>query len=700
MWDVYVQALLTEFTSIKLPDSLTTAGWVFIAIGIAFHLVNMYSERSQKKPFGNSLPNGKPTCKNKAAELNAQELDQLLSFQKLSIMNAPICFSETSFPPSRDFIIPELFIQPKVKPSKNDRRIQQLKDWIGAAPQESITLLTGPAGIGKSFSISWLYYIFLENYRCNMKDRKLPIYISPHMIVNFNLEIQSIISEVIAYHGFIDKSIDEDVPMIILIDGLDEVGQDASLKLLRSIIKYCKPNNHIFLACRSEFYLSYLQRDPIINSLITEILILQAWDSKNEGTEFAVSYLKKVNAENKISRFIELRDKHEGVRKLIENPLHATLLLLIITEPGIEYTNRINSRYELYGVFFSSWLNRETERFEYPLPKETIAEIHLNLAFHLYKNRGSTINLEEYLTSLRPKGCKLTKIQIETLLKDYRLIGLLRVFSDEFEKFAVHRYTHESIGDYLVAKYITSSMQSRKDTIRKVIFNQYNNEVNWFTKEYFEQLNKDESAAMCDYMSRQYSIYQEEIEKSGFANEMDVRIDQIKIKEQMLYYIGRLNLGYPARILNKVFLEDKDLIIQRAAAISAILQGDFETEKSYIQTLTPDSEADLINRSMDLAYNGDVNEEPHYYKDLHFVDWTLTKSAILLRLDSIKKRDILLRWWDLRSLKLFLVNRGGSGFNSKDLAIVKSCKLITHKKRQVELQKEKEEILLLMAEMA
>lgn len=129
------------------------------------------------------------------------------------------------------------------------------------------------------------------------------------------------------------------------------------------------------------------------------------------------------------------------------------------------------------------------------------------------------------------------------------------------------------------------------------------------------------------------------------------------MREQLLYYVGRVaGVQYP-QVLSTAFRYEAHPLLVRIAALGAILHNDDGVEREFIEKLEPGSQADILNRSVQLVYFGDVRADMYEFIDDGTWPWASTRNGILHRLANTAPRDLRLRWWDLRTLLLFLMSR-------------------------------------------
>jgi hypothetical protein len=112
---------------------------------------------------------------------------------------------------------------------------------------------------------------------------------------------------------------------------------------------------------------------------------------------------------------------------------------------------------------------------------------------------------------------------------------------------------------------------------------------------------------------------------------------------------------------------------------SGILLTDrIDLEEDYLRRLSDDGEIDHCNRKYHRIYYGDeeyINPDS-FIKDTYIPgvdDWPKTRRAILARLSSFERRDLLLRGLDLVTFRRFCDTRGNPDLSSDERNVLKHC---------------------------
>lgn len=134
------------------------------------------------------------------------------------------------------------------------------------------------------------------------------------------------------------------------------------------------------------------------------------------------------------------------------------------------------------------------------------------------------------------------------------------------------------------------------------------------------------------------------------------------LKENIIYYLGRLPILPDIDILEKAYKLDKDLHIKLNITFSSLATFDERIEKDFISKVSPGNSYDLLIRSWTLAFFSN-SKTPYSYQDIHNDDWSKAKVPRLKRLainseaNSKFLKAMSFRSLDLLVLYLFLENR-------------------------------------------
>jgi hypothetical protein len=179
---------------------------------------------------------------------------------------------------------------------------------------------------------------------------------------------------------------------------------------------------------------------------------------------------------------------------------------------------------------------------------------------------------------------------------------------------------------------------------------------------------------------------------SDFKNRMDLNEEQVfLIKENLIYYIGRLGNEQSNEIITKCYYNEDNDLNKMNLAFSACLLGNQEVELDFISKVTPGSKFDLLMRSWTMAFfKNSIN--PHEYVDDENDDWSIAKYPRIKRLrvniegQKGYKKAMHFRLFDLTVLYLFCKNRAFEDLTAEEYEVIKNCtsisSIISEKKRE------------------
>lgn len=639
------------------------------------------------------------------------KLAKLITKQRRTTLNEPILPWSPEKSPSLDFLWPDLFIDPIVQLHKHPRKPLRFKDWLQNYEWTSNIAIVGPPGIGKS-TILRSIFLKLTDYidrPGKPTSNKTPILTNAAEVLEYrNSSADSLPDYVATSYGIsLSRRLVSRNKFLFLIDGLDEVSESDISQVLDSLQQSIPDDAAIWTACRSDIFFQKIANKKYWSSAFYEILELLEWDEKTDSLEFASNYAQRTKQPHVYDKLIELKSKYLEIVPFLRNPFELTLLLYILTDdkPIERYT--ILNPYALYSSFYQNWVSREHHRGTANLPSSVVYNAHRILAAELYKAKGRGVELRRILTK---HG--LEEKVFQELIQDTSFSALLitRV-GPGFSSIKTLRFWHETIGEFFVAESVLEAFIKGGEGLYDALKTVYNYEINSFVRGGFECLQSEEIAQVFNNLSQLYSelffLNRKRSTKQipeGMINQQVVDLkdvndspDATRIREQILYYIGRMPLTKFPNILNFSFYNEPLPLLRRIAALGAILHGDTDIEISYLNSLTHGSDEDILNRSVQLVYFGDVDGDIHTFRDNNKYDWTRTRNEIYQRLKLSSKREMCLRFWDLRTLRLFYESRGcAEPVTKEELETICNTKIgsskCTQQKKQL-LEKEKSFLL-------
>ncbi|MCL2722176.1 MAG: TIR domain-containing protein [Treponema sp.] len=571
------------------------------------------------------------------------------------------------------FLLPDLYIQPNISTHKYPANWDFNLFVENQGKNKNIALI-GVPGSGKTTTLRTLFYEFHSNQEIN-----LTLYFTAkEIIASASKKIPTLVSLLKAMYSINIRTADfKHQNIVLFIDGVDEI-DPKKFDALFMFCKKLKEEGIIFwIGVRSDIYYSHISNSPN-DSLFHEVCKLTDWTRK-QGMKFVRRYSKKSNNNLIVKNVNTLLKNNNKVLSFLENPFKLSLLVFILSDRDYDISRIKPNDYILYKEFYSQWLEKEKKRGTSHNNNDYIRNSHIKIAIELYRERLS-VPLSKMLSN---------ECNIEKIINDSAIIGLLITNDNALDGTIVEKFQHETLAEFLVAEGIIDSFRNGIK-LNELMDTVYNYEVNLFVRSAFEVMTLRERNLIFNNLSNKYNELL--TDKTAIAE---------RIREQFIYYIGRIPLSSPPDILRFVYEHEGNPFIKRAAALSLILLGEEEVEKDFIEKLLSDKELELLNRSFQLIYFGDTQGDYHTYRDNGLIGWKNTKRATLERFSNNSTRSIKLRLWDIVTFKSFIDSRGLSGLTDDEIEIIK--KMIINdptisKPRYEILNREKNSLLTYLSE--
>jgi hypothetical protein len=442
----------------------------------------------------------------------------------------------------------------------------------------------------------------------------------------------------------------------VIVDGLDEAGADHVSEVAAALAELQMANVVLVVASRREFFdRQYDTLQPNLTNLV-EILELCAW---NEGDvlEFVGKYSDRVGSPQLSSAVQRILNEVRGADEMLSNPMRLTLLLYLLVTGAAVDPRDLREPYSLYRAFYSEWIKKERNRGTGGFTPAIIREGHTTLARWMYEHKGEPCH---FIDVMRQNASGS-----ESLLSDSAFIELLIVGPNDPSDLVIVEFRHETIGEFLIAQDIIETFMHGGISIDDALGYTVADDVNSFVRSAMIEMSRPMVDKCLGNLAARYDAL---LPGTATAAELD---GNLRVREQLLYYIGRLPLEGCPPILKRGFRQETQPLLRRAAALGAILLGDSKIEGEYLALLdTPGEE--ILNRSVQMVYFGDVHADLHTFVESG-EDWSKTRTAIFKRLTGTSLRDIRLRLWDLRTLRSFYESRNYSpALSSEEVRVLSS----------------------------
>ena len=234
--------------------------------------------------------------------------------------------------------------------------------------------------------------------------------------------------------------------------------------------------------------------------------------------------------------------------------------------------------------------------------------------------------------------------------------------------------------DELSKNIVNTLVKKDFSSVQKYMTFPNNNNITDKVRESFKKMSDEEIREIQDFLYNLLnSCYNGELlEKSYTTLE---NIDEKKLfllKENVIYYLGRLPIIPDIGILKKAYLKEENFQIKLNLTFSSLITFDETLEKDFINKIKPGNEYDLLLRSWTMAFFANSNN-PYEYRDNQFEDWTRAKEPRIKRLainypneDKFLKA-MSFRALDLVVLDLFLQNRKNDILSKEETSIINNA---------------------------
>jgi len=547
--------------------------------------------------------------------------------ERKAILNEPILPWLGFGGPSFDFLWPEMIIDPFVKPRKHPTTELRLSDWIEnqAAIMATSIAIVGEPGVGKTTA---LRTILLAGGGALPQER---IFVHAR---DLNLKLDSLR----------ERSENSSSSLGIIVDGLDEAGADRMPEVASALADLHRANVTVIVSSRAEFF--DRQYDVLRSGLsnLGEILELSRWVSL-DILDFTQRYAERIDLPHLTLMVQEILAEVPGAENMLGNPMRLTLLLyLLATGAQIDSLN-LQEPYSLYDTFYREWIKKERSRGTGGFEPKHILSAHIAIARWLYENRGEVANLDQLIEGF-------SFYEAPDLTPDSAFHGLLTEAHGVLDEPILVSFRHETLGEFLIAKDILAAFVGDRERLTQALKVTVGDDVNTFVRSGMLVASKSMVGRYLSNLSTVYTALRPTADASADSSSSQLAE---RLREQILYYIGRLPLDRCPNILRTAFREETAPLLRRAAGLGAIILDDFRIEQAYMALLDDHREASL-NRSVQMVYFADIHGDLHTFEDSG-QDWSKTRSAIYKRLAANSLRDIHLRWWDIKTLRSFYQSR-------------------------------------------
>ncbi|MGG7074526.1 hypothetical protein U5B43_09825 [Campylobacter sp. 9BO] len=408
-------------------------------------------------------------------------------------------------------------------------------------------LLTGDAGSGKSILVFKMVlvsinYFLKENLKCIPSGENriflLPVcfkatdFIDKHSLDDFYNAINFFYGDMITLK-----------PNLIIIDGIDEVGNEARNNIKENIEKYL---------LESENNANILFTSRINYGIIESLFEYENYELLPYGVNQAIALIKKIIKNNNMSITAIEKSINELEGQIPFYPLALKLLMDVVKEKH-EVPASITELYNRYvSLIFGEYKTTDIDidrLFEPKIKKDFLSSLAYQYFFQRDKIIISNNDFQECIDLFCNKYNFITKSDFIDSINRTSLIKI-----DEQNNIS---FSHKSFLDYFIALYFKENKEELGDSDQfDILFDLYTSDGLWEDVAYF-------------YFGLKTKINQKDLEK------LNIRIEKIEDR-----FEKNINIMFLGKLLQYGWMTEssiKSKVIEKAIDHSLNLKDDFNS---------------------------------------------------------------------------------------------------------------------------
>ncbi|KAF3885393.1 MULTISPECIES: NACHT domain-containing protein [Nostocales] len=368
--------------------------------------------------------------------------------------------------------------------SRFNYRIRNHLSALDAVKNYSKLLIWGRPGAGKT---TFLKHLVLHSIQQNKELQKIPIFISlksfsddenqQDLIDAIKQDLSDYICEISQFvHNLLEQG-----RCLILLDGLDEVGETKSDRVYQNIDRFVKrfPKNRFVLTCRSgsaDYIFPDFTEVEMADFDCNQVeFFIRKWFAPSEDLKLADSLLEKI-------------EKNRSLEELTANPLLLTMLCLVFDDRYELPRNQYSLIHDAVEILLRKWdASRRIERSvtnKFNLPYQQKVNLMSKIAYESFLQEPHKIlwqqrELEEiignYIENLPDFSNDISTVDSLAILKRIEANhGLLVKQAQD-----IYSFSHLSFQEYFVANYIVESRSYEllKEVVKQHLVNRQWREV-------------------------------------------------------------------------------------------------------------------------------------------------------------------------------------------------------------------------------
>jgi len=320
-------------------------------------------------------------------------------------------------------------------------------------------MVLGKPGAGKT---TFLKYLAIQCIYNNFKENLVPIFIPLKQLSETHSQgiLADYLVQHFARHGITDIQtwkLINDGRMLLLLDGLDEVIEEDSSRVVSLVEEFSKQyyTNQLVVTCR------IAAREYIFEQFV-EVEVADF--DEQQITEFSTKWFQAKDP-IKGDKFITKLKENEPIKELATNPLLLTLLCLVFEESAQFPLNRSELYKEGLDVLLKKWdVKRNIERdqtykkLSLRRKEDLLSKVAVNTfeeGNYFFKQKEVERHIIDYIRNIPDVGTDLEILQLdsEAILKSIEAQHGLLVERAR----GIYSFSHLTFQEYFVANAIVTS---------------------------------------------------------------------------------------------------------------------------------------------------------------------------------------------------------------------------------------------------
>ena len=380
-----------------------------------------------------------------------------------------------------------------------------------------------------------------------------------------------------------------DFSFVIILDALDELlSGDVFSKMLTLLSRPIFEMASI-ITCRSSFFLRHIQFSDFVNSL--RIIELLHWLPQEQISQFQKLYRNAGRiSDQQLDRLRKITVTTPRFADLMQSPLQLIMILDLARMNSFKDLEEIGDRAGLYAVFCYRFLQRESTRPGSTIPPDQKDKLLQDIAWRFFDDNAllgdTTLAFTRGAVSqfLIGKYPQITHEQHLGLIAELIERSLLHQLSSSYDlEFSVLRFSHKSIHEFFVAKFLFVSLKDRWHDNHSHWKRFFSQEVTQFLQEMILWYHND--ASDTEQRARSLiSIYNQSVSNMNQADVMDPaeRVAQ----EQVGFFLGHFDEPKARQFVFEKLADKKlDPFVRRGIVIGMSFGGDNTPLLEYVDQL-------------------------------------------------------------------------------------------------------------------